>query len=98
MWSRSWEYVPGIENLSPLLGEKGIRKTLFHGFRVGGLRRAAAPPVATSQRPVGAFKANHSPITALNSAPQRHRIFAIMRRQPCVTCTLRIKYRTKGER
>src|SRR5262249_53838242 len=58
MWSRSWEYVPGIENPSPLRGEKETKATLFHGFRGGGLCRAAAPPVATARRPDGAFKAD----------------------------------------
>ena len=27
----------------------------LHGLRVGGLRRASAPPVATPQRPAGVF-------------------------------------------
>jgi hypothetical protein len=37
------------------LSEAGPLKChAFHGFRVGVLRRAAAPPVATARRPVGA--------------------------------------------
>lgn len=33
----------------PLRG--GLLGTAFHGLRVGGLRRAGAPPVATFRRP-----------------------------------------------
>src|SRR5260221_4456877 len=33
-----------VEHPSPLRGEKRTIETRFHGFRVGGLRRAAAPP------------------------------------------------------
>src|SRR5262249_9081627 len=35
-------------------GRETKRTTLFHGLRVGGLRRAAAPPVATIRGPFGA--------------------------------------------
>jgi hypothetical protein len=49
--------VPGIENRSPLWGEKEPTRIHFHGLRGGGLRRAAALPVATARRPEGAFKA-----------------------------------------
>jgi len=40
---------------SPLPGRDKIRGTLFHGLRVGGLRFAAASPVATFRRPAGTF-------------------------------------------
>jgi hypothetical protein len=53
-WSRRWGVSAGIENPSPLRGEKRKRTTHFHGFRVGGLCRAAAPPVATTRGPFGA--------------------------------------------
>lgn len=63
-WSKSWEMVPGIGNPSPLRGEEGNEKTILHGFRVGGLRRAAAPPVATARGPSGAKR---RPVEALRT-------------------------------
>jgi len=38
-----------------------VKRHFFHGFRVGGLRRRAAPPVATARRPAGAFRDDQSP-------------------------------------
>jgi hypothetical protein len=37
----------------PLRGGKRNRESCLHGFRVGRLRRPAAPPVATTLRPLG---------------------------------------------
>lgn len=55
MWSRSWEYVPGMKNPSPLRGEKQERGEIaFHGFRRALI--GPAPPMATTRRPAGALE------------------------------------------
>lgn len=43
-----------IELTPPPLPGRGASASGFYGFRVGGLRRAAAPPVATHPGPAGA--------------------------------------------
>ena len=47
-----------IMNTAALSGRK-MRTRRFHGFRVGGLRRTAAPPVATLLRPLRGPKTTH---------------------------------------